>query len=133
MKNIAVFSTVVLILLSLSVRFSPAEDLPSIDKSICVQLQNPSVAFKYMNQHGAEIEKFDNQKLKSLSSANVFKYISGHTNPLNNFPAIYTSGTKEEMKISFVGCGFYKEFPISDYDDAVAAYKELLVLSKYIK
>lgn len=131
-KKSTIFKILVLTLLCLNQNHLWAQDLPSVDIAVCID-PNPFVAKEYMDKNKDKIDQFDNQMLKTMAPSDVFKYLSGNTNPYNNFPIIYAHGSKEGKKITVSGCGYYKEFLISHIDEAIDAYRKLLILNRYSK
>lgn len=60
-----------------------------------------------------------------------FKYFSGYLTPYNNHPTIYAHSSNQQQKLVVVGNGFYREYPLSEINKAVEAYKSLLQLCEY--
>ena len=114
------------------ITLSSAEELPSIEKQMYKQFRNPAVAAQYISQHKEAIDNMGDQELKKLPPISVFKFLSGNTDPVNNLPMMFAHGSKQERKVTVVGCGVQKEFPLQEMDEAMKIYKELLTLNGYI-
>ena len=81
-----------------------------------------------MKENENQINPLDEQKLRSTTPAEGFKYFSGYSNPLNAHPTIYAGSTK----IFVVGYKYYKEFSINQLWEAFNAFRELLILDCYL-
>ncbi len=65
--------------------------------------------------------------MRNISAADGFRYFSGYYNTLNNLPAIYAHGhSSTGDRLTVVGPGMEKEFPILQFDEAISTYKEFL-------
>ena len=71
-----------------------------------------------------ENNKIDKQQVQKITPVDAFKYFSGNTNPYFKHPAIYAA----DNKLIIVGYEYYKTFPMDQFQKAISAYKELLVL-----
>ena len=104
--------------------------LPQIEKSECKNMTNPITAYKFMQKHNAEFASLDNAPTKKVPPTTIFKNYSGNANPMFNHPAIYAHG-KKDPKVTVVGCGTFKEFPLSQLENALVEYRNLLKLNGY--
>lgn len=111
---------------------SSAVDLPQIEMSECANMKNPIAAYKYLQANKEQFDIMNKATIGSLNANTVFKYYSGNTSPMSNLPLIFTHGGSQK-KVTVVGCGTYKEFPLSQLELALEEYKKLLVLNGYVE
>lgn len=74
-----------------------------------------------------DVENLGKTPIKDVPTYIGYKYFSGNIGTLGNFPTMYAS----RIGITIVGKGYNKTFPASEFDEAVRAYKALLVLMEY--
>jgi len=110
--------------------FSGDFSLPQIKKSECKNMTNPITAYKFIQKYKNEFDAFGNTPINKVAPTTLFKAYSGNADPTFNHPAIYAHG-KKEPKVTVVGCGTYKEFPLAQLEVALAEYRNLLKLNGY--
>ena len=79
-----------------------------------------------------ELAAEDKSILGKIRPRTAYQYFSGYYKNNHNHPAIYAFGYKQHAKLVVTGRGFYKEFPISQWSKAMAAYKSVLRNTGYM-
>lgn len=68
----------------------------------------------------------DDSCLPHVAPTKGFAYFSGNAPNMHNHPAMYAWGVGDGAHVTVVGKGYSKEFPMKRFDEALAAYRELL-------
>lgn len=76
--------------------------------------------------------RVERQRMNDTTPADGFRYLSGNLPTAHNHPAIYASGYGDGARLTVVGNGVSRSFPMAERAEAMCAYEDLLRATGYL-